>query len=79
MSSSEEYPAGLAEAMLAGALAEGALLVTARPGHAAAVRASLADEGIPAADVGEVMKGSGRVWIAEADGGSHRRRRRPRG
>jgi hydrogenase maturation factor len=32
------------------------------------VLAALAGEGIVAADVGEVLKGSGRVWIAEADG-----------
>lgn len=49
-------------------LAEGALLVTANPARAAAVLASLAAEGIVAADVGEVLKGSGRVWIAEPDG-----------
>ncbi len=49
-------------------LAEGALLATARPERAEAVLASLAEEGVAAADVGEVMKGSGRVWIAEADG-----------
>ena len=50
-------------------LAEGALLACARPEHAAAVLAALADEGIVAADVGEVMKGTGRLWIAEAQGG----------
>ena len=30
--------------------------------------AALADEGILAADIGEVMKGTGRVWLAEPDG-----------
>ncbi len=50
------------------ALAEGALLACARPEHAGRVLAALAEEGIVAADVGEVMKGSGRLWIAEADG-----------
>ena len=49
-------------------LAEGALLACAKPQHAAAVLAALAEEGIVAADVGEVLKGSGRLWIAEADG-----------
>jgi len=49
-------------------LAEGALLCCARPDRAADVRAALAAEGIAAADVGEVMKGTGRVWLAEADG-----------
>jgi hydrogenase maturation factor len=50
------------------ALAEGALLACTKPQHAAAVLAALAEEGIVAADVGEVMKGTGRVWLAEPDG-----------
>lgn len=49
-------------------LAEGALLATAGPSRAGAVLAAFADEGIVAADIGEVMKGSGRVWLAESDG-----------
>ncbi len=49
-------------------LAEGALLACAKPAQAPAVLAALAEEGIVAADVGEVMKGSGRVWIAEPSG-----------
>ncbi len=49
-------------------LAEGALLVCARPEHAGEVRAALAEEGIPAADIGEVLKGTGRVWVAEPSG-----------
>ena len=49
-------------------LAEGALLACVNPAHAAAVLAALAEEGIVAADVGEVLKGTGRVWIAEASG-----------
>jgi hydrogenase expression/formation protein HypE len=49
-------------------IAEGALLVTAKPAHAAAVLGSLRDDGIVAADIGEVMKGSGRVWLSEPDG-----------
>jgi hydrogenase maturation factor len=49
-------------------LAEGALLVCARPEHAGAVLASLAEDGILAAEIGEVMRGAGRLWLAEADG-----------
>lgn len=49
-------------------LAEGALLACARAEHAPAVLAALADEGIEAADIGEVMKGTGRVWLAEPSG-----------
>lgn len=49
-------------------LAEGALLVTAKAARAGAVLAALEDDGIPAADIGEVMKGAGRVWLAEPDG-----------
>ena len=50
------------------ALAEGALLVTAKPGRAGAVLGALDEDGIVAADIGEVMKGTGRVWLAEPDG-----------
>lgn len=49
-------------------LAEGALLVAAKPGRAEAVLDSLRADGIVAEDVGEVMKGAGRVWLAEPDG-----------
>lgn len=49
-------------------LAEGALLVTAKPGRAGAVLGALDEDGIVAADIGEVMKGTGRVWLAEPDG-----------
>jgi hydrogenase maturation factor len=49
-------------------LAEGALLLCAKPEHAPAVLAALAEDGITAADIGEVMKGSGKVWVAEASG-----------
>ena len=49
-------------------LAEGALIVCARPPHAAAVLDALAAEGIRAVEVGEVLKGSGRVWVGEDDG-----------
>jgi hydrogenase maturation factor len=50
-------------------LAEGALIVCANAARAANVLAALTDENIPAADVGEVMKGSGRLWIGEDGGG----------
>lgn len=50
-------------------LAEGALIVCANPARSASVLAALADEKILAADVGEVMKGSGRLWIGEDGGG----------
>ncbi len=49
-------------------LAEGALLATARAEHAGTVLAQLAEAGIPAADVGEVLKGSGRVWVVDEEG-----------
>jgi len=50
------------------ALSEGTLLITARARHAEAVLAALAEEEIHAARVGEVMKGAGELWLAEADG-----------
>jgi len=49
-------------------LAEGALIATARPAHAAAVLAALADAGIAAAEVGVVVPGSGVLRLAEPDG-----------
>jgi hydrogenase maturation factor len=49
-------------------LAEGALIATVVPEQAAAVRAALAQRGIAAAEVGEVMKGSGKLWLTEPDG-----------
>jgi hydrogenase maturation factor len=49
-------------------LAEGALLCCARAEHAKAVLAALAEDGIVAAEIGEVMKGSGRVWVTEPGG-----------
>ncbi|MCC6349493.1 MAG: AIR synthase [Candidatus Eisenbacteria bacterium] len=49
-------------------LAEGALLLTASPPRAGAVLQALATDGIAAADIGEVLKGSGRLWLAEPDG-----------
>lgn len=49
-------------------LAEGALLCCARAEHAGAVLAALAEEGIVAAEIGEVMRGNGRVWVTEVGG-----------
>jgi hydrogenase maturation factor len=49
-------------------LAEGALILTVNPAQAAAVRAALADRKIVAAEVGEVVKGSGKLWLTEPDG-----------
>jgi hydrogenase maturation factor len=49
-------------------LAEGALIVTVLPSAAAAVRAALAERGIAAAEVGEVLRGSGNLWLTEPDG-----------
>jgi hydrogenase maturation factor len=49
-------------------LSEGTLIIAARPAHVAAILEALADEGILAVDIGEVMRGSGSVWVAEPDG-----------
>jgi len=49
-------------------LAEGALIVAVIPAQAAAVRSALAQRGIAAAEVGEVVKGSGKLWLTEPDG-----------
>jgi len=49
-------------------LAEGALIVTARPAHAAAVMRAIADEGIAVCEVGEVVRGTGGLWLTEPDG-----------
>ncbi|MFI5371280.1 MAG: AIR synthase-related protein, partial [Candidatus Eisenbacteria bacterium] len=56
-------------------LSEGTLIACARPEHTAAVLAALADEGIAAAQVGEVMPGSGELWLTDEDGGVHRHTR----
>lgn len=48
-------------------LSEGTLLITARPRAAADVRAALADEGIAVAEIGEVVRGDGAVWLTDAD------------
>lgn len=49
-------------------LSQGTLIATARPQHAGAVIAAIEEEGIRAADVGEVVSGHGRLWLTEADG-----------
>jgi hydrogenase maturation factor len=49
-------------------LSEGTLLLAVRPAFAAAVLASIRDEGIEVAEVGEVLPGHGRLWVTGADG-----------
>jgi hydrogenase maturation factor len=49
-------------------LSEGTLIAVARPGHTPAVLEALAGEGIVAADVGEVVAGSGKLWLTGPDG-----------
>ena len=48
-------------------LSEGTLIACARPEHAHSVLVALADEDITAAVVGEVMPGSGTVWLTDPD------------
>jgi hydrogenase maturation factor len=49
-------------------LSEGTLIAAVRPQHAKAALAALADENIPAAEVGEVVEGRGILWLTEPDG-----------
>jgi hydrogenase maturation factor len=49
-------------------LSEGTLIAAVRPAHVAAALAALAEGGIAAAEVGEIMTGSGRLWLTEPDG-----------
>jgi hydrogenase maturation factor len=49
-------------------LSEGTLLACAAPDRAEAVLRELATDGIPAAVVGEVLAGHGRLWVAEPGG-----------
>ena len=49
-------------------LSEGTLIATVRPAHAAAVLEALDAAGIPAAEVGEVVPGRGRLSLEEPDG-----------
>ena len=50
------------------AVSEGTLIATVRPAFGAAALAALAERGIDAADVGEVVPGGGRLWLTEPDG-----------
>jgi hydrogenase maturation factor len=50
-------------------LSEGTLLITATPERAVLVLHELEEEGIAAAQVGEVLAGHGRLWVGEPDGG----------
>jgi hydrogenase maturation factor len=47
---------------------EGTLILCVRPAHAVAVVAALAAAGIPACDAGEVVRGTGTLWLTEPDG-----------
>jgi hydrogenase expression/formation protein HypE len=49
-------------------LSEGTLIAAVRPAHGAAVLEALAAAGIPAAEVGEVVPGCGRLSLGEPDG-----------
>jgi len=49
-------------------LAEGALIACVRPAQVTAALAALAEDGIEAADVGEVLRGTGRLWVTEPSG-----------
>jgi hydrogenase maturation factor len=49
-------------------LSEGTLIVAARPDRSAAVIAALAEDDVPAAEVGEVLRGNGTLWLTEPDG-----------
>ncbi len=50
-------------------LSEGTLIVCATAERAALVLNELQEEGIAAAQVGEVLAGHGKLWVAEPDGG----------
>ncbi|MEQ1834216.1 MAG: AIR synthase-related protein, partial [Candidatus Eisenbacteria bacterium] len=49
-------------------LSEGTLIACVAPEHAVNVIKELAEEQIAAADVGEIMSGHGKLWVAEPDG-----------
>ncbi len=49
-------------------LSEGTLIATVRPEKTREALEALEAEGIPAAEVGEVMPGSGALWLTEPDG-----------
>ena len=50
------------------ALSEGSLIATVRPAFVENALAALADEGIAAAEIGEVMPGNGTLWLTHEDG-----------
>ena len=50
------------------ALSEGTLIATVRPERVVEAVASLAEAGIPAAVVGEVVRGSGKLWLTPLAG-----------
>jgi hydrogenase maturation factor len=50
-------------------LSEGTLLITARAGRAADVAAAIAEDGIAVTEIGEVVRGSGVLYLTEPDGG----------
>lgn len=50
------------------ALSQGTLVATARAEHTAAVVAAIRDDGLEAAEVGEVVKGDGTLWLTLPDG-----------
>jgi hydrogenase maturation factor len=49
-------------------LSEGSLVVIVRAAMVIPVLGALADEGVPAAEIGEVVRGDGAVWLTEPDG-----------
>ncbi|HYM80327.1 MAG TPA: AIR synthase-related protein [Candidatus Limnocylindria bacterium] len=49
-------------------LSEGTLIATVRPERSAEALAALAEAGIVAAEVGDVMRGAGVLWLTEPDG-----------
>ena len=53
-------------------LSTGTLIATVRPHALAALLAALSESGIEAAEVGEVMKGDGALWLTESDGAVRR-------
>jgi hydrogenase expression/formation protein HypE len=50
-------------------LSEGTLIACAKPARALLVVHELEEDGIPAAIVGEVLPGHGKLWVGEPDGG----------
>jgi hydrogenase expression/formation protein HypE len=50
------------------ALSQGTLIAAVKPAYAANVLAAFAEEGLVAADVGEIMTGDGALWLSEGSG-----------